>query len=375
MPAKILEVTSYPPPRAGWGIRVEYVKRRLERDGHSCVVINIGNSRTIPSSEYETVLGGADFVRKVWRFCRSGYTVHAHANGDALKGLALALTAELLNLLAGRRCVLTFHAGAIQRYFPRHRNRWLVPVYWLLFVIPKTIICNSDVVRSCIAGYGISRKKIVAIPAFSRQYLEFTPSPLPEHVEEFLRRYPNTVFTYLRMRPLFYPITLIDGMGAVMKRRSDTGLLICGMAGHADEGVRPAFDRAIERQGIADRICLVDDLDHDAFLTVMQRSALYLRTPITDGVASSVLEALTLGVPVVACENGTRPPGVITYPVTNADLLAQQVEYVLDHRSDVVAALSRFDVPDTVADEVAILASASERDGFASETTGQESRP
>jgi hypothetical protein len=70
--AKILEVTSYPPPRAGWGVRVEYVKRQLEHEGHSCVVINIGNSRTIPSAEYETVMGGADFVRKVWRFCVAG---------------------------------------------------------------------------------------------------------------------------------------------------------------------------------------------------------------------------------------------------------------------------------------------------------------
>jgi glycosyltransferase involved in cell wall biosynthesis len=353
--AKILEVTSYPPPRAGWGIRVEYVKKRLERDGHSCVVINIGNSRTIPSAEYETVLGGADFVRKVWRFCRRGYTVHAHANGDALKGLALALIAEVLNLLAGRRCVLTFHAGAIQRYFPRDRNRWLVPVYWLLFIIPRHIICNSEAVKSCIAGYGISREKIVPIPAFSRQYMEFTPAALPPALEAFIRRYSEIVFTYVRMRPLFFPVTLIDGMAAVMSRRADVGLVICGMAGHADEGVKPEFEAAIRRHAVGDRICLLDDLDHDAFLTVLQRSALYLRTPITDGVASSVLESLTLGIPVVACENGNRPPGVVTYPATDAAQLATAVEHVLQHRDDVVGGMNGFSVPDTVGDEVELL--------------------
>ena len=58
--AKILEVTSYPPPRSGWAVRVEYLKQRLERDGHSCVVINTGTSRMIPSTEYETVMGGLD---------------------------------------------------------------------------------------------------------------------------------------------------------------------------------------------------------------------------------------------------------------------------------------------------------------------------
>ena len=85
--ARILEVTSYPPPRAGWGIRVEFLKKALEVEGHRCVVLNIGTSRLIPSAEYETVLGGSDFVRKVWRYSRRGFVVHAHANGDALKGL------------------------------------------------------------------------------------------------------------------------------------------------------------------------------------------------------------------------------------------------------------------------------------------------
>ena len=87
LPGKILEVTAYPPPRSGWAVRVEYVKKQLERAGHACVVINIGASRAIPSTEYETVLGAGDFIRKVWRYCRQGYVVHAHANGDAIKAV------------------------------------------------------------------------------------------------------------------------------------------------------------------------------------------------------------------------------------------------------------------------------------------------
>ena len=34
--ARILEISSYPPPRAGWGIRVEYLKKHLEAAGHEC---------------------------------------------------------------------------------------------------------------------------------------------------------------------------------------------------------------------------------------------------------------------------------------------------------------------------------------------------
>jgi hypothetical protein len=201
----------------------------------------------------------------------------------------------------------------------------------------------------------VSRRKIVPIPAFSRQYLEFTRPALSANLEAFLRRYRHAVLAYIQMRPLFFPQTLVEGMANVMALRPDVGLIISGMAGHSDEGVRPAFESAIQRHGIGDRLCILDDLDHDAFLTVLERCALYLRTPITDGVASSVLEALALRVPVVACENGTRPAGVVTYPPADADGLASAVGHVIAHRDEVVAAIPRFHVPDTVKDEVALL--------------------
>ena len=117
----------------------------------------------------------------------------------------------------------------------------------------------------------------------------------------------------------------------------------------------------IQSHGLSDRICLVEDLDHDAFLTALTKSAIYLRTPITDGVASSVLEALALRIPVVASENGTRPPGVLTYPAEDPDRLASQVEYVLDNRRDFVAGMQTLEVVDTLADEVALLTDAASR--------------
>jgi len=355
LPVRILEVTSYPPPRAGWGIRVEFLKKRLETEGHTCVVLNIGTSRNIPSAEYEMVLGDLDFVKKVWRYARRGYAVHAHANGDALKGLLLALVAEAIARLCGCRCYLTFHAGVIQRFFPQEKSKRHVALFRLLFALPHRIICNSAAVKQKIEGYGVPAGRIVPIPAFSKQYMEYTPAALPAAMVEFLARFPHIVFTYVRMRPLFYPVTMIDGLAALVQRRADVGLIVCGMAGHSDEGVGESVQERIRHHRLEPHICLVDDLDHDAFLTALTRSTLYLRTPITDGVASSVLESLALGVPVVACENGTRPPGVLTYTADNAGEMAAQIESVIANREKVVAAMGRFEVPDTLADEVAVL--------------------
>jgi len=357
LPARVLEVTSYPPPRAGWGIRVEYLKKRLEREGHECVVLNTGTSRRIPSPEYETVMSGADLVRKIWRHARKGFLVHAHANGDSWKGLLLAIATEVLALAGGRRPVLTFHAGAIQRYFPRDRAPWLVPAFWLLFLIPRRVICNNRAVMERIVTYGVPAGKIDVIPAFTREYLEYTEGPLPQALDAFFRNYPRVFFTYLRMRPLFYPLVLIDAMASLARARPDVGLVICGGMSHGEPRLLAEVEGRIAEHGLGDRLCFVDDLDHDTFLTALRRSALYVRTPITDGVASSVLESLALGVPVVACENGTRPAGVLTYTPTDSGELATLLIRTLDDRANVVAGLASTPLPDTLTAEVLILTS------------------
>ena len=352
---KILQITSYPPPRAGWGVRVQFLKRHLEADGHQCVVLNIGRSRMIPSEEYETVLGLWDYLRKVWRYSRSGFLVHVHVNGQSPKGFVLAITAELLSLLSGRRCILTFHAGLDQAYFPRPRAPLLRPMFWVLFAVPRQISCNSEAVKAKIVEYGVSPDKIVPIAAFSRQYLQFDTVPLGDRLDAFYARYPEMLFCYLSLRGGFYADVLIDAFALLVRTRPDVGLVLCGVSGHHEQDVWDDFAGRIARHQLEPRMCVVDDLDHDQFLTALTRSAVYVRTPTSDGVSSSVLEALSLGVPVVAAENGTRPASVITYPARDPRLLAETIERVLSARAEFAAAILRPVVPDTLSDEARLL--------------------
>jgi glycosyltransferase involved in cell wall biosynthesis len=355
MPAKILQISSYPPPRAGWGVRVQFLKKHLEAHGHECVVLNIGTNRAVPSDEYETVLGGLDYVRKLWRFSRRGFVAHVHVNGASPKGFVLAIVAELVNLVCGRRCFLTFHAGIEQVYFPRPKYPMLLPVYWVLFTIPKWIICNSEEVKAKIVEYGVPPSKIVPIPAFSRQYLEAGNDPLPPAVESFFQRFPQVVFCYTKMRPLFFPEATVEGFARLAARRTDVGLLLCGTAGHTEAGIWPAVQARLAQPDLRDRVIVVDDLRHELFLQALGRSSVCLRTHLSDGVCSSVLEALSLGVPVVATENHNRPPGVITYDPKNVDALASTLDDVLARREEISKALERPAVRDTLAEEAELL--------------------
>ena len=352
---KILQITSYPPPRAGWGVRVEFLKKRLESEGHICTVLNLGRSRTIPSPEYETVLGGMDYVKKVWRFSRAGFVVHMHMNGESPKGFVLTLLAELINLLWGRRCFLTFHAGIDQPYFPRPKYPLLVPMYWLIFTIPKRIVCNNEAVKAKIVEYGVDPDKIVPIPAFSTQYVERDPVSLPPDVAAFYARFPQVVLTYIRFREGFYIDTMIEGFAIAAERLPALGLAVCGRSGDIEESLLTDLEERIDRHGLGNRVYMIDDLTHAEFLEALSASVLYLRTPTTDGVASSVLESLALRVPVVGSQNGTRPDGVIAYTATDpADLAAKVIDVAQNHEQ-VVASLPRPEVRDTLADEVALL--------------------
>jgi glycosyltransferase involved in cell wall biosynthesis len=334
---------------------VQFLKRHLEALGHECVVLNIGSSRAIPSAEYETVLSGWDYVRKVWRFSRRGFFAHVHVNGASEKGFVLAILAELLNLVCGSRCFLTFHAGVDQIYFPRAKAPMLWPVFRILFSLPKRIICNSEEVKARIVEYGISPGKIVPIPAFSRQYLESSGGALPEALEQFYQRCPEVVFSYTKIRPMFYPEALVDGFARLAARRLQAGLVLCGIAGHMEPGLWPKVQGAIERSGLSDRVVIVEDLPHEAFMTALGRARVYLRSHVSDGVCSSVMESLALGVPVVASENHNRPPGVITYPADDPERLAATLQDVLERREEVAAALPKVEVRDTLAEEARLL--------------------
>jgi len=226
--AKIVEITSYPPPRAGWGVRVSFLRRWLEAEGHNCDILNIGKSRKVPSVEYIDVQGGLDYLVKVVRLVCYAHVVHTHINGDGNKGWALALAAELTAKLWGRECALTFHAGPLQRFFPRVRSRLCIPVFWLAFRLAHVIICNSTSVKERIQEYGVRSTKIHVIPAFSHQYLAYRPVSLLAELEAFLAGREPILAVYFFMRPEFFVESLVHAVCRLAHRYERLGVVMVG---------------------------------------------------------------------------------------------------------------------------------------------------
>jgi glycosyltransferase involved in cell wall biosynthesis len=131
---------------------------------------------------------------------------------------------------------------------------------------------------------------------------------------------------------------------------------LCGVAGYRDHGIWPAVQARLAQADLRDRVLVVEDLPHELFLLALSRSSVFLRTHLSDGVCSSVLEALSLGIPVVAVENHTRPSGVITYDPADEGV-AGILDDVLNRREEIVVTLEAPPVRDTLAEEARLLTS------------------
>jgi glycosyltransferase involved in cell wall biosynthesis len=113
--------------------------------------------------------------------------------------------------------------------------------------------------------------------------------------------------------------------------------------------------RMLQKAGLRQLVYQAGDLSHDQFMTLISKVHLFVRTPAKDGVSSSVLEALSLRVPVIASENGARPSGVITFRANNADDLAEKLLDVWNNYDAVKSQTLPPQIQDTVEDEAELL--------------------
>jgi len=339
---RILQIGNWPPPVCSWTMSLVLLRRELEARGWDCRVMNLNENRRRPSPDYIDVQNGWDYLAKVWRHVRHGCAVHIRVNGDTKKGYVLALIALLAARLRGRPALLTYGGGHQQTYFPAPPLSPRHLAFRILFRLPHRIYCNSEAVKAAILGTGVADSRVVALPHFSPQYVEFKPVPLPTDVADFLGRHDSVFFSYVCFRKEFELEFLAGVIRRFREAHPRVGFVLVG----AWDRELPSLNALLEREGLTGDVLVLGSLSHDYFLTLLSRSIGYLRTPITDGVCSSVLESLTLRVPVIAVDNGTRPPGTLLYAQGDTKGMLRLMERVQREHGAVVAAL-----PDVVPED------------------------
>lgn len=330
---KILQIGNYPPPVCGWAIQTKFLVEEIRRRGIVCDVLNVNENRAKKSREYVDVQNGLDYVVKLIRFAFQGYRFQIHVNGQSRTGYLLAVVAALVGRFAARPVALSWRGGLHQKYFPRPHDYWLRWPFQLLFRMAGQISCNSSQVKRAIESYGIEPGRVTAIPGFSRQHVTFERTSLSGDVESFLRNHHQVFFCYVSYRPEYQLPVLREAMQRFQQAHPSAGFIWLGFPSKEMPGAREYVNSwpISER----DHLLLLGNLLHDEFLTLLSRCFAYVRTPTCDGVSSSILEALSLGVPVVASENGDRPQSVVCYREGNADDLCEKLVFVTERYQQV----------------------------------------
>jgi glycosyltransferase involved in cell wall biosynthesis len=334
----------------GWAIQTFLVTEELRRRGHTCDVLKINENRQIKSHAYLDVQNGPDYLYKVVRHALTGYRINVHVNGQSKKGYFLALAAMGVARLAFRTAMLTFHGGLSQKYFPRHDSARLHWAFKLLFLLSDAIACDSEEIKSAIEEYGVDPQRVATIPTFSPQYLAFDGGALSVEAGKFLSQHDPVFFSYVSFRPEYRLEVLRQGMTRVRKKYPKAGFIWLGFP----DKELPSAEQFVQNwpEDESKSLLLLGNLPHQDFLTLMSRCTACLRTPACDGVSASVKEALALGVPVVASENGRRPAGVVTYDEFDADDMCAKLIFAVENRQRIQASIQS----EPVADNVALMA-------------------
>lgn len=330
---RILEIGNWPPPVCSWSMSLVGLRKELEARGWECRVMNLNENRRVLHPDYIDVQSGWDYVRKLMRCVGEGCAVHVRVNGEAVKGYLVAFLALLAARLGRRPALLTYGGGHQQTYFPAPRFSFRHLAFSLLFRLPARIYCNSDAVKHVLLRTGIHSEMVRTIPHTSREYVDFSPSPLPQAVEEFFAEHDGVFFSYVCFRKEFELRFLADAIRRFRAGSPRVGFLFVG----AWKRELPHMTEFLRAEGVEDAVYLMGSVPHAMFLTLLSRSLAYIRTPVTDGVCSSVLESLQLKVPVLAADNGTRPQGTGLWQPGHVEGLIRLMIDVLQRRAEFVA--------------------------------------
>jgi glycosyltransferase involved in cell wall biosynthesis len=166
---------------------------------------------------------------------------------------------------------------------------------------------------------------------------EEQPAPaVPPALDSFFSAHSPVLISVGLLEPEYDLPLQIEALRNVREKFPLAGLVLIG-SGSLDKELRGKIGAC----PYADQILLCGDVPHAVTLQAISRAQLMLRTTLYDGDAVSVREALHLGTPVIASDNGMRPAGVQLIPKSNLDALVQAIENSISQPASRKTACSR----------------------------------
>jgi glycogen(starch) synthase len=308
---KVLIVGDYPPPYGGLSVQISVLRTLLSGSpGYVCRVLDIGESRRQRRPECLTASNALDFAAKLlWHAARQ-YVIHLHTCGHNVSSWLAAIACAMAGLCNGRKTALSLGSGLAAEWLQEARVFTRLIARTAL-ALTGVVICRNERTRAALAALGVPAEKLVVLSGFYGLG-PIGPGSVPPRVEDFLRRHSPVVGALASIGPEYGIPLVAEAASRLRKAHPRLGLLLIGPAG-------------FERSDLDGSLMVAGELPHDAVLAAMRRVNVFVRPTYFDGDASSVREALALGVPVVASDTDFRPDGVILFRRGRVDDLTDKI--------------------------------------------------
>jgi len=310
---RVLQIGPFPPPYGGVERNLIAIRTFLRNRRIPCGVINITRHRKTDVDEVFQPSGALDLIRLIVTLRYD--VIHIHFGGmlsPRLLGLYL-----LCSLLPGRKTVLTFHSGGYPST-PQGRATGRRSFAGFVFRRLDRLIAVNAEIAAFFRKLGVNPDRIHVIAPHAFVAGEALSTELPDALAAFAAEHRPLLVSVGGLEPEYDVAAQIDLLGAVRERHPNAGVMVIGSG---------SLHEALGRQAAAlpyhSHVRLCGDVPHAVTMRVLAQADLLLRTTLYDGDAISVREALHLGTPVIATENGMRPAGVIVVPVSNAGALRE----------------------------------------------------
>jgi glycosyltransferase involved in cell wall biosynthesis len=188
------------------------------------------------------------------------------------------------------------------------------------------VICVNEEIADSVENLGVPHESIEIAAAFLP--ISVNPSHVPEELMQWMSSRSPVISTVLFFRPEYGFDVLVRAVAMLRRSHPRIGCVVMG----SGEGRREA-EQMIGAEGLQDSFRLTGDLDHRTCLAAMSRSTAFVRPNYQDGDSISVREAVSLGLPVVASNVGTRPVGTLLFEAGDVNGLVRAIDHAVGARA------------------------------------------
>lgn len=308
---KVLIVTGiFPPDIGGPATYVPQIAEGLAQRGHAVTVVTLSDRLDHDDGVYPFRV--IRLPRRAFRPWRMGRTVLAllrlGRRADVLFVNGLALESVLANFVLRKPLVmkvvgdLAWERAAGQGWTADDFETFQKRRYGLRIELLKAlrswwtrradrVIVPSSYLAQWVEGWGVPKDRLVLIynAVEPRDGVEPLPVPL---------KTPIKAVTVGRLIPL----KRVDGLLEALKELPDLGLVVVG-----DGPERPRLERLARDLGVSDRVYFAGQRSKKEALGLMAACDLFVLNSAHEGLPYVVLEAMALGLPVVATAVGGTP--------------------------------------------------------------------